>query len=113
MCSTLLLHFYFRFSDRSDSAKAAELEACELLQTYCNNIDSTFLISLLKTEQGDLPEGFDFNSSNDNVDNGGDNLKRTAHCLSKDEVINVKEEVVKSDNYIEPRGIYFSLGACF
>ena len=109
MYSTLLLHFYFRFSDRSDSAKAAELEACELLQTYCNNIDSTFLISLLKTEQGDLPEGFDFNSSNDNVDN----LKMTTHCLSKDEEINAKEEVVKSDNYIEPRGIYFSLGACF
>lgn len=91
-------------------AKAAELEAFELLQTYCTSNDSSFLISLLKGEQGELPEGFDLNSSNSNVDNGGelgDLLKK--HCSSKDENIIVEEKVLKRDDYIEPRGKLFIL----
>jgi hypothetical protein len=81
-------------------AKAAELEACELLQTFGSN-SSTFLISLLETEQC-LPEGLGLGSNGDGVDKCGElNDLKKKYVLSQNENNMVEDEVVKSQDYIK------------
>ncbi|EFX82099.1 hypothetical protein DAPPUDRAFT_241167 [Daphnia pulex] len=90
-----------QITERSDLAKAAELEACELLKTYGSN-SSTFLISLLETEQC-LPEGLGLGSNGDGVDKCGElNDLKKKYGLSKDENNMVEDEVVKSQDYTKP-----------
>ncbi len=91
-------------------AKAAELEACELLKTYGSN-GSTFLISLLETEQGHPPEelGLGSNTNNNGMDKCEElDYPKTKFGLSKDQNNMVEDEVVKSQDYIK-QGTYIIL----
>lgn len=85
-------------------AKAAELEACELLKTYGSK-SSTFLISLLETEQC-LPEGslgLGSNTNNNGVDKCEElDYPKTKYGLSKEQNNMVEDEVVKSQDYTKP-----------